>query len=63
MALQSKNFWCQHQFSEGQEIWGAWLIAPVNNKKNKLENNVLNRFIHFQLQNNAPICPQITSNM
>jgi hypothetical protein len=46
-----------------KKIWAAWSIAPVKKKKKIffVENN--NHFIHFQLQNNAPICPQITTKV
>jgi hypothetical protein len=33
-----------------KKIWGAWSIAPVKNVI-FFENNFLNHFIHFQLQN------------
>jgi hypothetical protein len=38
-------------------IRGAWSIAPVKKRSR------LNHFIHFQLQNIAPICLQIPSNV
>jgi hypothetical protein len=56
-------------YSEGQETGARQRPnTPVNffrgvvDRARKFENN-LNHFIHFQLQNNAPICPQITSNV
>jgi hypothetical protein len=36
-----------------KKIWGEWAITPI--KKMFVQNNLLNDFIHFQLQNNAPI--------
>jgi hypothetical protein len=39
----------------------VWSIVPVKNFNFKKTN--LNHFIHFQLQNNAPICLQIPSKL
>jgi hypothetical protein len=36
-------------------IRGAWSIAPVKKNLNFFLNSLLNHFIHFQLQNLAPI--------
>jgi hypothetical protein len=39
-------------------IRGLWSIAPVKKK-----NSIQKHFIHFQLQNIAPICLQVPSNL
>jgi hypothetical protein len=65
--MQVTNLWLKYG-SEDQEtgaivsapenahkkIWEAWSIAPVKKNWGGVENNLLNHFLHSQLQNNAP---------
>jgi hypothetical protein len=46
--------------SEGQET-GTIAVKNTCKKFLVVESNLLNSFIHFQLQNNAPVCLQIPS--